>query len=175
MNVILCGLPMSGKTTVGKMVAEKLNWNFVDTDRLIENAYAAKTGKTSTCRQIFIEEGELIFRNLEKEQVASLKGLDKSMIAVGGGSLNDPENVQMLRVAGKLVYLQASISVLWERIRWRGIPAYLDPLNPEKAFDEMAKKRIPIYERAATVIIETSHLNEQEMMAAILKEMTYGE
>jgi len=159
---------MCGKTTIGKMVAEKLGWSFIDTDRLIENAYTEKTGKTCTCRQIYIEEGDSLFRECEKMQIASLSESVKSIIAVGGGSLNDPENTKMLQLTGSLVYLKAPLSALWERMLNRGIPVYLNSIDPEKAFYEIANKRTPIYEDAASYIIETSHLCEQEVVAAIL-------
>lgn len=162
MNIILCGLPMSGKTTIGKLLAEKLEWNFVDTDRLIENAYGAKT-----CRQIFLDEGEKVFREIEKQQIDSLKESQKSVIAVGGGSLNDPDNVRMLQSIGQFVYLRTPVHVLWERIRSRGIPAYLDPSDPEKALYVIAEKRVPIYEAAANSIIETDGLNEQQIVNAL--------
>jgi len=167
MNIILCGLPMSGKTTIGKLLADKLKWHFADTDRLIENGYAAKTGKELSCRQIFVEEGDLFFRQLEKQQIASLKGLSGNIIAVGGGSLCNEENIRMLQLAGDLVYLKAPVKKLWERIQWRGVPAYLDPRDPEKAFLELAEKRMPLYEAAAKHIVETDGLSEEGVVATI--------
>lgn len=172
MNIILCGLPMSGKSTIGKLVAEKLHWNFIDTDRLIENAYLLKTEKKSTCRQIFLEEGEMLFRDLEKQQIASLKGSKGNIISLGGGSLGDPENRDVLKLIGKLVFLKTPLNMLWERLQRRGIPAYLidkDINDPEKVFYQLAQKRIPIYEKAADFIIDTAPLNEQEVVAAILE------
>ncbi len=157
---------MSGKTTIGKRVAEKLGWNFIDTDRLIEQV------RGSPCRAIFLAEGEKAFRELEKEQIASLQGVSKSVIAVGGGSLNDPDNVRNLQANGKLVYLQAPLNRLLERMQ--EIPAYLDRRDPEKSFAELAKRRLPLYEKAAHAIIDTGCLSESEVVAAILKELSYG-
>src|SRR5262245_26508820 len=73
-NIILCGLPASGKSTIGKMVAEAMEREFIDTDQLIEAAYTAKTGKQATCRQICHNHGEKYFRQLEDQQIAALKG-----------------------------------------------------------------------------------------------------
>lgn len=164
MNIILCGLPMSGKTTIGKMLAEKLDYEFIDTDRLIEKAYAVKSGKSLTCREIFITAGEGIFRELEKQQIASLKANLNCVIAIGGGSLNNAENAQILRAIGRLIYLKAPVDVLWRRIQLRGIPAYLDPSDPEKAYHELAAKRMPLYEKAAHTTLDISKLNQQEII-----------
>lgn len=177
MNIILCGLPMSGKTTIGIMAAKKMNWNFIDTDKLIETAYGAHNKKKYTCRQIFAKEGELLFRNLEIQQIASLPGTAKSVISVGGGTLNDRRNTKILKSIGKVIYLKTPINMLWERVQRRGIPAYLDPADPENAFYELAKKRSPLYEEAANFIIETDGLSKHELMDAIIniRKIAYGE
>ncbi len=176
MNIILCGLPKTGKTTIGKKVAEQLIWNFIDTDRLIENAYTNSSGKVYTCREILRSEGNLFFRELEKEQISLLKQSTKNVFSVGGGSLCDKENTLMLKKLGDLIYLKSPINVLWDRLLKSGIPAYLDPNKPKEDFYELAKIRIPIYEEAASFIIDTSDLNEQQVVDAILnnRKMYYG-
>lgn len=175
MNIILCGLPTSGKTTIGKMLSTKLNGNFIGIDQLIENAYFTKTEKIYTCPQIFLEEGELYFRELEKQQIATLKNSVNSIISLGGGSLVDPENVKILQLLGKIVYLKTPFHILWKRIQERGISAFLDPADPETSFHEITKKRIPIYEKASHIIIETEHLNKDEVVQTILKEIQNGQ
>ena len=90
MTLILSGLPMSGKTTIGKLLAEKLQLPFLDTDRLIEQSYAAMTGMKCSCRQIHSEKGEVFFRAFEKEQIKALQGDHARVIALGGGVLNRP-------------------------------------------------------------------------------------
>lgn len=167
MNKILCGLPMSGKTTIGKLLASRLGCNFIDTDRLIENAYAEKTGKRYSCRQIFLEDGEGKFRELERQQIASLNGIRGHVIAVGGGTLMNPENRVVLQSIGNLIYLKTAEDVLWERMQRRGIPAYLDPLNPEKSFRALAEKRTPIFEQAAHLTIDTTNLSLEEVINII--------
>ena len=170
MNIILCGLPMSGKTAIGRMLAERLNWNFIDTDRLVENAYTRHTDIKYTCRRIYKEKGEAFFRELEKQEIASLKSSVNSVIATGGGSLCDQKNVDALKSLGELIYLQASTHVLWQRIQAHGIPAYVDVNDPEKTFYEMSIRRIPIYEEAAHFIIKTCHLSEQDIVTLILNK-----
>jgi len=169
MNMIFCGMPMCGKTTIGQRVSLQLGWSFIDNDRLIEKAYLERSGASLTCRQIFQKEGNAFFRALEKQQIHSLQGEMKAVIAVGGGSLCDADNRQLLKSVGSLIYLKASINVLWERTRVRGIHAYLDPEDPRKSFEEMAQRRLPIYEAAADAVIETDHLSIEEIVCISLK------
>lgn len=100
------------------------------------------------------------------------------MIAVGGGCLEDSDNIESLRLAGYLIYLKSQINVLWQRLllAGRGIPAYLDPQYPEKSFYEIAERRMPLYEVAAHVIIDTNYLSERETVEAILSygKIRYG-
>lgn len=168
MNTILCGMPMCGKTTIGKMLAKELGCLFTDTDRLIENAYIANTGKELTCRQIYQIEGESFFRNLEKKELNSLKFLENSIISIGGGCLSDSSNAALLKSIGSLIYLKTPIEILWERVQWKGIPAYLEQNDPKKAFEKIANNRASIYEAIADVIIETENLSKEEIASAIL-------
>ena len=167
-TLILCGLPKSGKTTIGKMVAKKLRWNFIDTDRLIEKDYADKTGRLYSCRQIFEHEGESLFRSLEQSQILSLNSTN-SVISLGGGSLDNPKNTDAIKSIGSLIYLKAAPQVLWRRLQKSGIPAYLDPQHPENAFHALAEKRIPLYEAAAQIIIDTSDLTHENVVSEILR------
>jgi shikimate kinase len=157
-NIVLCGLPKSGKTSIGRMLADQLRWNFIDTDRLIERAYPK-----GSCREIFLKEGEPFFRRLEKEQIRSLKGSSQSVIALGGGSLNDPENRKTVKAFGDLIYLKVQPEIIWERMR--ELPAYL---SSQKAFYDLAKERMPTYEKAAHFIMETDQCSCQEIVVKIL-------
>lgn len=169
MNVVICGLPMSGKTVIGKMLADALFWEFIDTDRLIEKAYTKQTGNHSSCREIFGLEGEAGFRALERRQIQSLASASGSIIALGGGTLCDPDNVTIVRQIGTVVYLKASPVTLWKRVSERGIPAYLDPKDPENDFYTLAKRRIPLYEAAATITVDTEGLDKEDIVKEIIK------
>lgn len=167
MNFILCGLPCSGKTTCGKKLANNINCKFIDTDHLIEDAYAVQTGQHFTCRQICIKEGERKFRELEKQQISSLSISEKAIISTGGGSIIDPENVKTLKQFGQIIYLKTPLDILWHRIYQRGLPSYLDPKNPEKSFYESATIRIPLFEKAADHIIDTTQLSEHDLIQVL--------
>lgn len=173
-NIILCGLPMCGKTTIGRLLAKQLDWIFVDSDDLIEKAYALKTGKNYVCSQIFREEGEKGFRSMEKQQIASLPGTSKSIIAVGGGSLCDSDNTLVLQSVGALVYLQTAANIIWQRLHANGIPAYLKSRDPEKEFQQIAKQRKKIYEQAAFMTIEIGNSNAEEIASLIYTRIANG-
>ncbi len=168
MNVILCGLPMCGKTTVGKLVAEKLGRPFVDTDELIEKAYVAETGKKYSCRQIYFLEGESAFRDLEKKQIESLGNLTSSVIAVGGGGLDLASNVVTLQKAGVLIYLQAAPAFIWQRMLTTRIPAYLNAKHPEQGFKALVEKRVPIYEAATSSHVQVDGLSPEQIALLVI-------
>lgn len=168
MNIILCGLPMCGKSTISKMLAERLNRSCVDTDRLIERTFARKYGAELSCREIYLTVGAAVFRQLEACEIFSLMKLKECVIAVGGGSFHDPANIVALRKAGRIVYLKADIATLWQRMSYRqNMPAYLNHGDPENDFYALAKKRIPLYEFSADMIIDTSNRHSSEIVNEI--------
>lgn len=167
-NIILCGLQKSGKSTIGKALSVELNRPFFDTDRLVEQAYAEKTGCTLTCREIFIKEGQVAFRTLEKQQIASLVSVKQSVIALGGGSLIDPDSAVLLQTMGTLVYLKTPSPVIWNRIRAADLPAHLDVVDPEKSFKAMVEQRLPLYETYATHTVDTNGCTVDQLKVAIL-------
>ncbi len=176
MNLILCGMPGSGKTTVAKKIAELWGWKLIDTDALIEAAYTAKTGLACTCRQISLKEGADYFRILEKQQILQLKLEPPTIIAVGGGTLLNPVNLAVLRREGCLIYLKADPKVLWERVKQRETPSYLDLDlgDPEKAFYELAEQRQATYESVANVTLEVSNLSQEQIVSEIVRRLEHG-
>jgi len=171
MNIILCGLPMSGKTTIGKMLAQKLAWQFVDTDRLIEAAYERETGRIMTCRQIFISEGEARFRLMEADQIPLILQKMKSVVATGGGMMAYRANAKALAKAGRIVYLEAPVDLIWSRMQTRECPGYLDQRSPEDSFRVLASSRIGTYKMFADERIETEALTEAQIVEEIMERM----
>lgn len=168
MNIILCGLPMCGKTTLGKMVAEKLNRPFIDTDQSIEKDYQKANLESLSCRQIFSKIGNDAFRKLEKQQLLNLKKNQNLIISLGGGCLIDPENRTLLKSIGRLYYLQSSPEILWKRTLPCGVPTFLDEGNLEKSFYNICEERIPIYETTADVILKIDGLAPEIILELIL-------
>ena len=134
MNIILCGLPGVGKTTIGKQLAQKLERPFIDTDVLIEQLIKYDTGKEYSCRQIFKHYGESRFRDYESQVISSLIKCQSCVIAIGGGSLLLSCNVKVLKTIGVLVYLETRV--------------------------EKLQHRIPIYEKAADITWPVTRLEK---------------
>lgn len=110
MNVILCGFMGSGKTTVGKLLAEQLGMNFVDTDEMIEE----EQGKTIA--EIFGESGEEHFRELEHEKCVEISKMDGFVVATGGGALTFDRNAKALKNNGVVFYLEVPFEEVVQRI-----------------------------------------------------------
>ncbi len=153
MNFILCGLPGCGKTTIGKILADKLNGTFIDLDRLIEEEYKKKEGEKLTCRQIYSQKGGPFFRALEQETIVSMseKPPKNSIIALGGGALENPENTKLLKKIGTIIYLKGETKELFKRITHNGMPAYIDSFE---SFEKLVEKRTPLYLNAADIQLE---------------------
>lgn len=137
MNVTLAGYMGSGKTTVGRLLAERLGWTFVDTDALIE----ARAGRSIP--RLFAEEGEEGFRALEAQVIREVARGDRQVIATGGGAAVDPANRLALALAGPLVLLEASPETLWARVSGSDRPLASDP----DAFLARYRARRPAYDR----------------------------
>lgn len=170
MNIILCGMPCSGKTFFGKKAAEALSLNFIDTDDLIMQEYFKRHNQQATCREIAITKGDSYFRALEHDVI---KGLDanKSIIAVGGGALGSNENLHHLKKIGRLVYLKTPQAILLDRLMKKTpLPSYLDANNIEKSFMALLEKRLSIYRRHCQYTIDTA----SEDVIETLKEIKNG-
>jgi 3-dehydroquinate synthase len=171
MNIILCGLPGSGKTTVGQILAKNIKGSFIDIDHMIECEYAKCTGETLTSRQIFNQKGGPFFRKLESLTVVKLasKPLRNVVISLGGGALETAENINIIKNLGTLVYLKVDLKVLFERINRNGLPAYLDPKDPFASFETLAEKRISLFEQSADIHIVADLLTPEAIAREILK------
>ena len=153
-NIALIGFMGTGKTVVGKALAEKLGRSFVELDLLIEQ----RAGKSIP--NIFREDGEATFRELEieiTEEIAKDKNL---IIACGGGIVLNKINIERLRKSARMVYLTASPGVILKRVTSEeGQRPLLEMANPALTIDEMLSFRMPFYERAANIKIDTSKLD----------------
>jgi len=168
-NIILIGFKNSGKTAIGKLLAKKLNKNFIDTDDIIIQEYKLKNNILLNCREILQKHGEAYFRDLEKKSIAGLDHINNTqndIIATGGGCVLYPENVDHLKKIGKLIYLAISYQTLKDRIFQQNVlPSYLDPIQPKKSlkiiydqlktiFDQIADLKISTENKSASKIAE---------------------
>jgi shikimate kinase len=168
MNVILIGARGSGKTTVAKLLAERLGWSYVDSDDEIE----ARAGKSIA--EIFAAEGEAAFRDRESQVVADLAARDGAVVALGGGAVMRPENRQAFEQA-RVVWLTASPATLWGRVAGDAATAGRRPqLSPQGGITEIIATldaRREIYRRCAHLVVDTEGKTPREIADAICKQL----
>lgn len=146
-SLVLCGFTQCGKTHCGRSVAARLQRSFFDTDLLIEEAYERLHGRRASCRALYRELGEVAFRALERDVIQALRPGVLCVIATGGGSLLDQENVFALMRLGRLVYLRTPKTTLMERIARGGWPAFVDAEDPLPSLERLMDARCAMYER----------------------------
>ena len=163
-HLVLVGLMGSGKTTVGRIIAERLQRPFLDTDAMIE----AKTGRT--VRDIFADDGEGVFRAIEAEFVnAALDDPTPSVIAAAGGVVLREENRRALRNGrSRVVWLCADPSHLVERVAGGGHRPLLDN-DPEGTLRKMFADREEMYREVAHAIVRTDGRSVFEVVEAVLR------
>lgn len=164
MNLILFGYKSSGKTFFGNRLARELGKLFIDTDQLVEELYKKEFGEERDCRQISLKIGEEGFRKLESKVIDALKGGTHAIIAVGGGTVLNPENCLKLVSLGRLIYLEGDKETIKRRIFSNGIPSFLDPNDPENSFERMYEERKPIYEKVSTVKVKIQGKTVQQIL-----------
>lgn len=169
-NLILCGLPCCGKSTVGKILAKELGWECIDTDHLIEELYFHKFHVSATCREISYQNGDHFFRSLEKETITSLSNCHNKVIALGGGALLLPENRANLKTIGSLIYLKANPHMIFHNLIRRGIPSFLNPDDINGSWSQLVREREPLYLQASEFVVEVQlERNSQEVASKILR------
>lgn len=146
-QVILTGLPGSGKSAVGRRLARRLGWDFIDLDQRI----VAMAGRT--IERIFAESGEERFRELEASATLELRGRDRLVLAPGGGWITRPETVSLLRPPACLVYLSVAPAVALRRLeRSPVVRPLLSGPDPEAALQRLLKERQAVYETADVTV-----------------------
>lgn len=167
MNIVLTGFMGTGKTTVGKKLAEKLNWKFVDTDELIEKKAGMRI------KDIFSKFGENYFRDLETNIVIEASNLDRHVIAVGGGAVLRDVNMQHLEKNGVIINLKAKPETIYKRTMNTDERPLLNKPNPMEEIKRLLEYREPYYKRCSFVI-ETDELSVDEITDKIMRELKLG-
>ena len=161
MNIVLIVMSGSGKTTVGKLLSEKLGKKFIEMDDLITQ----RAGQSIP--DIVSSYGWEKFRDIETEVTRLVAKLDNVVSATGGGVVTREENVRALRRKGKLVWLKANIDTLLERIGDNQSRPSLTGKPHQEDLATVLAERTPIYERVADVTIDTEGKNPDEVAEAI--------
>ncbi|MEI6869537.1 MAG: shikimate kinase [Actinomycetota bacterium] len=160
-RLILIGPMGSGKTTIGKLMANKLNVPFRDTDEVI----VAQTGKSVS--EIFLEEGEDAFRLLEKAVLRQELLSDDTVLALGGGAPISIDAQSALRaIASPVIYFDISLASVAPRIGFnRDRPLLLS--NPRGQWETLMQERRPIYEAIADKVIDVNGKSEDDIVKEI--------
>ena len=161
-NIILIGMPGAGKSTIGSMLAEKLKYNFIDTDILIQE----KAGKPIP--QIIKEKGIDTVLQIENEVNSNIK-VEKSVIATGGSVIYGKSAMDNLKKIGKIIYLKQDFETINKRIEnveERGVI-----LKKDQTLKDLYNERTPLYEKYADIIIEEGELSIEETLQVLLNTL----
>jgi len=161
-NIILIGLMGSGKTSVGKLLAEKTNRHFLDTDLYIENQ------EKLSIQQIINTKGEGYFRDLEKQWVQTLARYHHHVISTGGGlpmHSGDP-----LKEMGTVIFLSTTLETLLKRLETDNTRPLL-AMNKKETLETLLKERLPIYTSLADLAIDTDGRTPLQLVEEILKNL----
>jgi shikimate kinase len=153
----------TGKTSVGRLVAEQLHFDYLDTDDIIQS----RTGRTIT--DIFSTDGEAAFRKMEQELVAELAARTKTVIATGGGLPTNPKNLASLKTHALVVCLWASPEKIWERVKNQTHRPLLHDADPQKKIRELLAAREPFY-RQADVLLNTELRSVREVTQQVVHQ-----
>jgi shikimate kinase len=164
MNLILFGFKSCGKTTLGKMIAIRMNRPFFDTDSMLEQLYYKLTGNQMPFRQIYKKIGEEDFCALESDVVEQLKSSKNAIIALGGGLILHSNHAAFLAKLGQLVYLKVSKKVLKRRILSKELPSFLDPTDPEGSFEKFYTERREKYEAIPALSIDLETKTQDQVV-----------
>ncbi len=162
-NLALIGFMGTGKTTVGRLAAAQLRYEFVDTDDLIER----RTGRRVA--EIFERDGEEAFREMERALVSEMGGWRRRVIATGGGLGANEANLASLKQHSLTVCLWGLPDIIWQRVRHQAHRPLLHDPDPETKIRALLEKRAPIY-RQADVLINTAFRSLREVTAQVLHQ-----
>jgi len=169
MNVFLIGYRGSGKTTVAAALATRLGWPWIDADAELER----RAGKT--IKQIFADQGELAFRDLESNILADLVKLDRHMVALGGGAILRESNRRLIAGRGKVVWLKAPPEVLQARIMGDDTTTERRPnLTGQGGLAEirtLLAERTPLYASCADLTVDAESKPADELATQIIDEL----
>lgn len=165
MNIYLVGLMGAGKTTVGRVLARKLGWDFADTDGEI----VARTGVPIPT--IFEIEGEEGFRRREHAELEALSRRVQVVVATGGGAVLQAPNRALMKKSGWVVYLHASPELLYARTRHDKNRPLLQVADPLARLRELLVQRDPLYRDVADLVVDGAKAGVlQRVVGQILKE-----
>ena len=168
-NIVLIGFMGTGKTVVGQVLATRLHRKLIEVDAII----AKMAGKPIP--DIFRDNGEIYFRELEIKAIKKATAGEKRVIACGGGIVMNTINIDRLRATGIIVYLSASPKMILKRTKDDNNRPLLDVKQPAERVRELMKFRKPFYDRAADLTINTSKLSIETVADKIIDRLKNDE
>jgi shikimate kinase len=163
--IALIGLPGSGKSTVGRQLARRLQLPFLDSDHAIEERLGC------SIRDYFGREGEASFRDVEAAVIEELTSLANGVLSTGGGSVLRPANRQHLRERGHVVYLRSSPDELFRRLRHDVNRPLLQVADPLGRLRDLYTERDPLYRETAHFVIETGRPSVSTLVNMIVMQL----
>ena len=161
-NIILIGMMGSGKTSVGTLLAKRLSFKFVDTDRIIEETQGLSISK------IFEMDGEAKFRKFEENVIERISHLKQIVVSTGGGIILNPLNTLKLKEMGDVIYLRGTVETLSEHLAGETDNR---PLLKNNQLATILKVRTPLYEYAASWCVDIDHKTIEDIVDEILKRI----
>jgi shikimate kinase len=169
MILTLIGYRATGKTTLARLLAERLGWDWIDADVEIER----RAGKSIA--RIFAEEGEPAFRDLEARVIADLCRRDRLVLAAGGGAPLRPESRRAMREAGKVAWLTARPETILARMTADAATVARRPnltdRTPLEEIVELLKAREPVYQESADWVVDTEGRTPDVLATEIVERL----
>ena len=162
---MLVGFMGTGKSSVGRCLANLLGWPVFDTDAMIAEAVGMPVA------EIFSKLGEERFRMEETSALERIQPAGRSIIVTGGGALLRPHNIVRLRELGTVVCLTADWPTLCERLKPVGNRPLLQSENPDATIERLLREREPLYEAAADLTIDTTSLTHAQVAESIRESL----
>lgn len=159
-NIILIGMPASGKSTVGRRLAKKLNMDFVDTDNLIEEYERMRL------QDIIDNKGNQYFWEVEEKILCSLDCCD-TVIATGGSAVLFPKAIEHMKKMGAIIYLEQSLTLLKKRLYnldSRGVT-----LDEGESIESLYNYRVPLYKRYSDTTVDVANKSVEDVASEIIK------
>lgn len=168
LRIAIIGLPGSGKSTLGRLIAKRLRIGFTDSDLVIEQRLGC------SIREYFERNGETAFRVIEQEVIDELTQRGDCLISTGGGVILQKSNRENLKDRCKTVYLQCTPEEIYRRLRHDQNRPLLQVDNPLQKLQELYTVRDPLYREVAHFVIQTGKPSVSSVVNIILAQLEHG-